>query len=131
MMASLTACRSKPVREWRADDHDEEPGGGSAAGQVAAVNPATAGSAGADALAETTWRSTCAICHGMLGHGDGPNGPMVKAPDLTQVQATRNDEQLAATIRSGKGKMPAFPQLPPAVVAGLVRRIRAAASVTE
>lgn len=125
---ALSGCRNKPVREWRADDHDEEPGGGTAAGQVAAVNPATAGSAGADALAETTWRSTCAICHGMLGRGDGPNGPMVKAPDLTQVQATRTDEQLGASIRAGKGKMPAFPQLPPAVVAGLVRRIRAAAT---
>jgi mono/diheme cytochrome c family protein len=121
------ACRRKPSREWRADDHDDEPGTST---QVAGPTPSTAASAGDDALSEATWRSTCAICHGMRGLGDGPNGPMVKAPNLTdpQLLGARTDEQLAATIRAGRGKMPAFPQLPPAVVAALVRRIRAAAA---
>lgn len=125
-IAALTAaCRRKPSREWRAEDHDDEPGTST---QVAGPGPSTSKTAADDALAETTWRSNCAICHGHMGQGDGPNGPMVKAPDLTQVQAQRTDDQLAATIRAGKGKMPAFPTLPPTVVAALVRRIRAAAA---
>lgn len=123
----LPACRHKASREWRADDHDEEPGTPT---QVAGPTPSTAASAGDDALAEATWRANCAICHGMRGQGDGPNGPMVKAMDLTdpQLLASRTDEQLAAVIQAGRGKMPAFPKLPPAVVSALVRRIRAAAA---
>ena len=123
LIAVIAGCRRKPSREWRADDHDEEPGSGA---QVPGVAPSAAASAGDDALADTTWRTTCAVCHGMLGRGDGPNGPMVKAPDLTEKAflGARNDAQIAAVIRGGKGKMPAFPQLPPSVVSALVRRIR-------
>jgi cytochrome c oxidase cbb3-type subunit 3 len=123
LLVLVAGCRRAPTREWRADDHDEEPGSGA---QVPGVAPSAAASAGDDALADTMWRSTCAVCHGMLGRGDGPNGPMVKAPDLTEKSflASRNDAQLAAVIRGGKGKMPAFPQLPPSVVNALVRRVR-------
>jgi hypothetical protein len=51
---------------------------------------------------------------------------MVHAADLTRAdwQATVTDEQLAASIVNGKGKMPPFPNLPPKIVAGLVGRIR-------
>jgi len=128
--AMVAGCRRTPSREWRADDHDEEPGSGA---QVPGVAPSAAASAGDDALAETTWRSTCAACHGMVGRGDGPSGPMVKAPDLTAKDflGARSDAQLAAVIRGGKGKMPAFPQLPPSVVSALVRRIREAGAMTQ
>lgn len=124
----LTACQRKPTREWRASDHDDEQ---TSPFQVAGPTGSTDPNAGDDALAETTWRSNCAICHGALGHGDGPNGPMVKAPDLTVLQAQRTDDQLAAAIKAGKDKMPAFPQLPPKVVSALVRRIRAAAQAPQ
>ncbi len=126
----FAACRPKPSREWRADDHDDEPGTPT---QVAGPTPSTAASAGDDALAEATWRSNCAICHGMRGQGDGPNGPMVKAQDLTdpQLLGARTDEQLATVIKTGRGKMPAFPQLPPAVVSALVRRIRAVGALPK
>ncbi len=119
-----SACR-RPSREWRPEDHDEEP-----AGPTQAAPPGSAGGSGDEALVEATWRSACASCHGALGRGDGPNGPMVKAPDLTTkaFQESRTDEQLATVIRTGRGKMPAFGQLPPAVVAGLVQRIRAVAA---
>lgn len=123
LLTVVAGCRRKPSREWRADDHDEEPGSGA---QVPGVAASAAASAGDDALADTQWRTACAVCHGMVGRGDGPNGPMVKAPDLTDKTflAARTDAQLAAVIRGGKGKMPAFPQLPPSVVNALVRRIR-------
>lgn len=91
--------------------------------------PAPKGDGGAgdeSALIELTWRQRCAVCHGMEGRGDGPNGPMVKAPDLTRPewQAKASDAEIAATIQNGKNLMPRF-DLPEKVVAGLVTRIRA------
>jgi cytochrome c oxidase cbb3-type subunit 3 len=63
----------------------------------------------------------------MLGRGDGPNGPMLKATDLTseEWQSKVADAEIAAAIREGKGgKMPKF-DLSDQVVGGLVSRIRA------
>jgi hypothetical protein len=52
---------------------------------------------------------------------------MVHAADLTRPdwQSTVTDEQIATSIVNGKGKMPAFANLPPKLVAGFVARIRA------
>ena len=64
-------------------------------------------------------------CHGTVGRGDGPQGPMVRASDLTRPawQASVTDAQIAQTIRTGRGSMPAF-DLPESTVNGLVRLIR-------
>jgi cytochrome c oxidase cbb3-type subunit 3 len=116
----LAACGRGPKREWQASDHDEEPG-------TQAAQGAKGGKAGGGAdLVEATWGSACVVCHGPGGKGDGPNGPMVKATDLTQpaLQDARTDAQLAAVIVSGKGKMPKFESLPDTVVVGLVQKIR-------
>ncbi len=69
---------------------------------------------------------TCNTCHGPMGHGDGPQGSLVKAPDLTRPdwQAKVTDEEIAARIRSGKGLMPPN-DLPDSTIKGLVARIRA------
>jgi cytochrome c oxidase cbb3-type subunit 3 len=77
-------------------------------------------------LVEVTWRNQCAMCHGVLGRGDGPQGPMMHAPNLTlpEWQAKMTDQQIAEVIRNGKNRMPKF-DFPPDVVAGLVARIRA------
>jgi cytochrome c oxidase cbb3-type subunit 3 len=117
----LAACGRGPKREWQASDHDEEPGTQAAQG----AKGGKAGSSGAD-LVEATWGSACVVCHGAGGKGDGPNGPMVKATDLTQpaLQDARTDAQLAAVIVNGKGKMPKFESLPDSVVLGLVKKIR-------
>jgi cytochrome c oxidase cbb3-type subunit 3 len=117
-VASLAAC-NRPTREWQADDHDQAPTNPM---QVAAASGSAAASD--DALIDTTWRSACASCHGMTGKGDGPNGAIVRAPDLTALPA-RSDPELAGVIRNGRGKMPGFGSLPPAVVDGLVRKVRA------
>src|SRR6478735_7264481 len=87
----LAACGRGPKREWQATDHDEEPGTQPAQG----AKGGKAGANGAD-LVEATWGSACVVCHGPGGKGDGPNGPMVKATDLTQaaLQAARTDAQL-------------------------------------
>jgi mono/diheme cytochrome c family protein len=128
---AISGCRSRSgTREWRADDHDEE----KAPTQVAPPT-GTGGAPGEKprpedelrVLVESAWTSNCAVCHGRVGLGDGPQGPMVKAPNLSakDFQDGRTDEQIAAVIKNGRNKMPAFPALPPAVVQGLVARIRA------
>lgn len=128
---AASGCRGRSgTREWRPDDHDEEktatqvaPPGGSGNG-IAQPPPAEAE---LRVLVETAWTNNCATCHGRMGQGDGPQGPMVKAPNLTakDLQDARTDEQIAAVIRNGRNKMPAFPALPQSVVQGLVARIRA------
>jgi mono/diheme cytochrome c family protein len=120
-----TACDRAPTpeREWAPRDHDQEPAGQS--GQQAAPN----GSAKPNIqqqLVETAWAQTCNTCHGPLGKGDGPQGALVKAPNLTDPdwQAKVTDEEIAARIKSGKGLMPPN-DLPEPIVKGLVARIRA------
>ena len=78
-------------------------------------------------LIELAWQRNCLRCHGPSGRGDGPESPMVKAPDLTRAewQDKVTDQEIADVVRKGKNKMPSF-DLPAQVVEGLVRRIRAA-----
>jgi mono/diheme cytochrome c family protein len=94
------------------------------------LSPAPSSSAAANptlTLVEVTWRNQCASCHGPIGRGDGPQGPMVRATNLTlpEWQAKVSDQEIADVIRNGKNRMPKF-EFPPDVVAGLVARIRAA-----
>lgn len=126
------ACRGKPTREWRADDHDEDPSTAQPPGSMppaGAPQGAQAAQAGAtdEALVESAWRVSCAECHGMSGRGDGPKAPMTQPPNLTDPNylASQTDEQIAAVIKGGRGKMPAFSALTPNLVNGLIRRARA------
>ncbi|HSN97854.1 MAG TPA: c-type cytochrome [Candidatus Nanopelagicales bacterium] len=116
------ACDPAPsdVREWTAEDHDQPARPGA---QVAA----RPGGEGADtSLVELAWQRNCFTCHGARGRGDGPQGPMVRAPDLTDPawQDRVKDADIAETIRKGRNKMPPF-DLPAQVIDGLVQRIRA------
>ncbi len=144
------------LRDWAPADHDraEEQAAQSNQGQPAtpdrapaqqarptpaARGPAAGGASAGDAtgngngkadanatLIEATWEAACAPCHGPVGHGDGPNGPMVNAPDITraEVLGSVTDDEIASQIRNGKNRMPKF-DLPDPVVRGLVARIRA------
>ena len=105
-------------------DHDRAGSGGAQAQGQSPGKPRNTGDEAAT-LAELTWGTQCAQCHGATGHGDGPSGPMVKAPDLTRAdwQDRVKDPEIAATIRAGKGQMPKF-DLSDAVVGALVKRIR-------
>lgn len=125
------ACDSPPpdLREWKASDHDRAEQAGSKAARPTRLSPAPSSSAAANptlTLVEVTWRNQCASCHGPIGRGDGPQGPMVHAPNLTLAdwQAKMSDQEIADVIRNGKNRMPQF-DFPPDVVAGLVARIRA------
>jgi mono/diheme cytochrome c family protein len=130
--AAISACDSPApdLREWKAADHDkaDQPQGQAARGPR--LSPAPSSSAAANptqTLVEVTWRNQCASCHGLIGRGDGPQGPMVHATNLTlpEWQAKVTDQDIADAIRNGKNRMPRF-DFPPDVLAGLVARIRAA-----
>jgi len=141
-LALVAVGCSKPTREWNANDHDEEPTapGPGGPGQLAAGQPgqgpgATAPNAAAKldqmgpeelaGIIEGVWKNVCLQCHGPAGKGDGPKGPMVGAADLgaPAVQGL-TDQQLAQSIQNGKGKMPAYPKLPPVFITGLVGKVR-------
>lgn len=112
---------SKELGEWTPADHDGEQK--SANAKQGAKQTGDAG--GTAALVEIAWRQQCATCHGPSGKGDGPQGPMFKAADLSnpEWQGKVKDEEIAASIQNGKGRMPKF-DLPPDVVKGLVARVR-------
>jgi len=122
----LLLCGCSPssgeVREWTPEDHDEP--GSAPAPQVEGTSEA--GGDNNPALVAMAWRRHCTTCHGATGRGDGPQGRMFKAPDLTRKDwlDAATDAQIAEVIRKGRNKMPAF-DLPDKVVAGLVSRIRA------
>ncbi len=124
LLALLSACTPDrgEVRGWTSADHDQPEGRGRQERPPASKEDTSA------ALADTVWRKNCATCHGPEGRGDGPQGPMVQAPDLTRAdwQGKTTDEDLAKVIRQGKNRMPSFPDLPDSLVQGLIKRIRAA-----
>lgn len=130
--AMVMACSQAPadLREWRPSDHDrtDEPAGtrpGSARKPARAAESAGASAGSLDSLVDVTWRNQCSSCHGTSGRGDGPQGPLVRAPDLTRPdwQAQTSDRDMASVITGGRNRMPSF-NLPPEVVTGLVKRIR-------
>jgi len=146
LVAVSAGCGSpapSSLPEWTPADHDRTEETARAATQQAPSQkqrprqsspptPPNAAGGGApstprsDPLLEATWAQQCATCHGALGHGDGPTGPMVHAADLTLAswQAGVTDDEMANVITNGNGKMPKFPDLPPKIVLGLVGRIR-------
>lgn len=106
------------VREWKASDHDHGKGGLQVKG--------TAGANSNAVLVRNTWRNRCAPCHGATGRGDGPQGRMLKVPDLTRAawQERVSDESLANVILKGRNKMPQNDDLPADLIDGLVQYIR-------
>jgi hypothetical protein len=129
LCAGAGACSRAPddLREWRPSDHRHTTETTSESSEQA---PQVSGSAeqhlpGLDEVTIASYRRGCATCHGQLGRGDGPQGPMVKARDLSDPawQASVSDAQIADTILRGRGRMPPFP-LPPATIDGLVHLVR-------
>ena len=123
--ALAAACQPDrgEVREWQAADHE---GSGAPQQRRGQEKPPATKEDTSSALAETIWRKNCATCHGMAGRGDGPQGSMVGAKDLTSDEflGAISDEGIVDSIKKGKNRMPAFPDLPEPVLKGLVKRIR-------
>ncbi len=122
LITLVAACdrAPDPTGEWSPQDHDPPE-------QQQGAQPQPSGKVDvATQLAETAWAQICSQCHGPMGRGDGPNGALVKAPDLTDGdwQAKVSDQEIAQRIRAGKGLMPPN-DLPDSTIAALVTRIRA------
>ncbi len=113
------------MREWAPTDHDQPASVPNAAPRPGAATKPSTPPANDDGLVELAWERNCTTCHGSRGRGDGPQGAMMRAPDLTLAswQNKVSDADLTETIRKGRNRMPAF-DLPPQVVQGLVKRIR-------
>ncbi len=127
LLTSFVACNERPsdAREWRPSDHDHTENPGSDQVQV---DPKDAGAPAVPGLEDVTivaWQQNCTPCHGQLGRGDGPRGPMLKATNLSDAawQSSVTDQQIGATIKLGKGAMPSF-KLPDVTIANLVRLVR-------
>jgi cytochrome c oxidase cbb3-type subunit 3 len=124
----LLACEGAPaagtLKEWTPGDHHSSDDS-KASGQQAPQGARQAAGSDVPQLVDLTWRQQCTTCHGPTGHGDGQMGPMLRAPDLTsaELQAKVTDQEMAAIIKGGKDKMPAF-NLPDPVLQGMVARIR-------
>lgn len=107
------------------NDHDQSDAPPAQQGQV---DPSAAGSAvpGLEDVTIVAWSQNCTQCHGQLGRGDGPRGPMLKATNLSDPawQQSVTDEQIAAAIKLGRGQMPSFKQLPDGTIANLVKLVR-------
>jgi len=119
LFLALVGCNSPPgdLRTWRAEDHDHTTN----PGQDQVVAGPDAGPS-----AELAWGQNCTRCHGQVGRGDGPQGPMFKPTDLTNPtwQRSVTDEGIANAIKNGRGQMPPFPSLPDSTVKSLVRLVR-------
>jgi cytochrome c oxidase cbb3-type subunit 3 len=134
LAAGVAACDQAPsadgLPEWKPSDHhsvDDNAGGGASGQQAPAGGSNAAGNDTAQTaqLVEMAWRQQCTLCHGAMGRGDGPNGPLFHPRDLSdpQWQATVSDADLASSIKNGKNRMPKF-DLPDPVLQGIVARIR-------
>lgn len=127
---SLVGCgEERALREWTPADHGQPEG--------ADVDPERVpdNEARGNPVA-TLWNLVCASCHGRSGRGDGPGRPPMatQMPDLTtaEYQQVRTDEQIAETIRAGRGFMPGFAsQLDPDAIESLVAHVRSLRSDTN
>ena len=121
MLVFWSVPASSGLPEWTPADHDQEEGQPAQAQRPKRGQPQDDSAS----LVELAWMKSCSPCHGQKGRGDGPQGPMLRAPDLTRPdwQQKVTDDEIRQTIRNGRNNMPKF-DLPPAVIDGLVKRIR-------
>ncbi len=76
--------------------------------------------------AAQTFKSTCAVCHGVDGSANAKLGQQLHAPDLRSQDIQKlGDDELKQIITKGKGNMPAFgEQLSPVDIEQLVKYVR-------
>jgi mono/diheme cytochrome c family protein len=70
---------------------------------------AVAASAPGNDPGDSTFKSSCAMCHGQDGSGNTAVGKSMKIPDLHSAEVQKlSDEELAEVIGNGKNNMPPF-----------------------
>jgi mono/diheme cytochrome c family protein len=93
---------------------------------LVATKDAGAASAATDDPGESTFKSSCTMCHGQDGSGNTAIGKSMKIPDLhsREVQS-QSDEELTNVISNGKNNMPPFKgSLTEDQIHGLVAHVR-------
>jgi len=71
---------------------------------------------GAKTPGEFTYRAQCAVCHGVDRAGSPPS-----FPPLVDINRFDSDDEIAAVVRQGRGRMPAFPNLDDTAVTSLLK----------
>lgn len=66
-------------------------------------------------VGEGTYRTQCAGCHGVDMKGSPP-----LFPSLADVKSRMTEGEISEVVKNGRGRMPAFGNLPPATIANLV-----------
>jgi mono/diheme cytochrome c family protein len=129
LLGATPSCEEQApdLREWRPSDHDHttNPGNDQVEGGPDAGTAPELAAHGLNEVVIVAWEQNCVRCHGRFGRGDGPQGPMVHAADLTNAawQGTAKDDDIYKAIRDGRGLMPAFP-LPEPTLRALVQLVR-------
>ncbi len=80
-----------------------------------AESPQHATSAASPDPGAATYAKNCSLCH-----GDQREGILPAFPPLLGIHRRMTDDKIAGLIHSGKGRMPAFPHLQDAELAGLL-----------
>jgi mono/diheme cytochrome c family protein len=119
---------AQQLPEWTPADHDNQ--AQPQANQVDIENPSpgmpSGESLGLSDVVLATWKQNCVPCHGIIGRGDGPQAAATRPRDLTDPawQRVAIDAEIIHTIKKGRGRMPAFSQIPDETLQGLVRLVR-------
>jgi quinoprotein glucose dehydrogenase len=71
---------------------------------------------GAKTPGEFIYRAQCAACHGVDRAGSPPS-----FPPLVDINRFDSDDEIAAVVRQGRGRMPAFPNLDDKAVTSLLK----------
>ena len=71
---------------------------------------------GAKTPGEFTYRAQCAVFHGVDRAGSPPS-----FPPLVDINRFDSDDEIAAVVRQGRGRMPAFPNLDDTAVTSLLK----------
>lgn len=127
---SLVACNrpTEDLPEWTPRDHDHASKPNEAQVDTRAPRPGMPAleKFGINEVTLAAWKQNCVPCHGLIGRGDGPQGAALRPTDLTNPkwQKVALDDEIARTIKKGRGRMPGFPALPDDTVDGLVRLVR-------
>lgn len=127
----LAGCSEQDVStlpEWSPADHTNQgnpnPGQTDTSKKRAGMEKLEA--RGVNDVVLAAWKTNCVRCHGNSGQGDGPEGRMLRPPDMSDPawQRTRIESEMKYAIQKGRGRMPAFSQLPEKTVDGLVQLVR-------
>ena len=131
LMGIFCGCQTdqqKSLPTWSPSDHDHQASPNQAQVDVGAPQPQMPNleKHGITDVVLATWKQNCVPCHGKIGRGDGPKGPMFQPRDLSDPswQRVAIDSEMRHTIKNGRGRMPAFSNIPDETVDGLIRLIR-------